>query len=1018
MEYRILGPLEVESNRGDLPVRSARQQIVLVMLLLEANRVVSLSRLVEAVWDDSPPTTARSQVQICVSALRKRIADAGDPDAIVTRAPGYLIRVPGAALDLKRFESHIASARVAVSQQRTEDALRDLQAALSLWRGPVATDLDSKVIQAAAVRLNENRLAVLEDSIELELELGRHHDVVGELHELVARYPLRDRLRAQHMLALYRSGRQAEALESYRVARQLLNDELGLDPSAALRSLHAAILASASELDLPADIRAASWQRQSGSPLEPRQLPPPVSNFTGRESDLAAIRRILSSAEIGNPEAQQVRVLAISGKAGVGKTAMAIQLAHELRDDYPDAQFFMHLIDCDGRPKSAMELLEYLLRSLGVMPAAIPASIEERTADYRSALARRRILLVLDNADSASQVLPLIPGNPNCAVIATCRKTLALVHGAHHFEVLALEEHAGVQLLSRLVGAERVAAEQMAAIELVQLCSGLPLALRIVAAKLAARPHWKIRQMASRLENEGRRLDELSLDGVGIRASISISYLGLPDNARRLFRRLSLLGPIDFAGWAGLPLLDLTDAADADLIEFLVESRLVEVHVGRNQSVRYRLHDLIRIFALERLALEEPAHERSAAVGRLLACWLFLAGEAHRRIYSGHFGLLHGSARRWPLPTELVDEVLENPVAWFRTEHAGLLAAIFQAGRAGLDELCWDLALTSVTMFEAENLIDEWRRTHEAAIEAVRLAGNPRGEAAMLYSLGVAAVAKRLDDPLSFLVPALRIFEDLGDIHGRALTLVILAFVDWLRGQYDDALARYRAAHAGARLVGDLVSEVTALNGIAQIHAERRDYQAAEARFNQALAICKMVKVGRVTAQTEYRLGSLYLRTGDLHRAEELFQSVLIDVRHAGDLVGEAYALCGVGIARTRRGQLAGAEADLKKALALSKDTGDPLAGGQALLALAELWLAIGSADDAMGHVLDAQGLLASVGSPLWLARALELEGRLHERAGILPAAAAAWSSALEMISDADPALTSTLQTALGRIGH
>jgi DNA-binding SARP family transcriptional activator len=1022
MEFRLLGPVEVVLDDEPVGIAAARQEIVLTMLLLEANRVVSVSRLVDALWDEEPPLTAKSQVQISVSALRRLLARPDDSSVITTRSPGYLIRVPDEALDLRRFELLAARGASFAAEQQNAEAVQQHRAALGLWRGPAAMGVESRVVQSAAVRLNESRLAVLENCLDLELQLGRHQELVGELRELIAKYPLRERFRAQLMIALYRSGRQAEGLEVFRTARDTLMEELGLEPGDELRTLERAILANDPELDLPEGggrVTMHGVTVHGGLTVvpTPRQLPAAIADFTGREDLLAQVCELLSPASQWDGS-RHVPVVTLTGRGGVGKTALALYAAHLLRDAYPDGQLFTQLNEGEGQPKSTAGLLERFLRSFGVAPTALPAGVEERAVMYRSWLAERRVLIVFDGAVSTKRVLPLLPGSPSCAVIITSRNRLSGLAGAHRFDIEPLDEQSGLDLLSRAIGVDRVAAEEESARALVGLCERLPLALRIAAAKLAARPHWRVRQMVRRLEDEKRRLDELDLDGVSIRATLSLSYDNLDEDGRRLLRRLSLLGSIDFASWVSAPLLELDVDASDELLDVLVEARLVEAWRTEDGSVRFQLHDLVRIYAVERLMGEESAGAREALLHRLLGCWLALATEAHRRGYGGDFSILHGTAEHWPLPPHVVDALLENPIGWFQSEHSALVAAIMQACQAGFDELGWDLALTSVTLFETGSHVDEWRATHEAALATVRAADNSRGEAALLYSLGTLALTGHLNNASHYLNESLRLFDELDDCHGRALALGCLAFVDRLDGDYTRALTRHRDALDGFRQVGDLISEAHMLKSMAQIHMDWQQYDVAEQMLDEALAVCRKLGAARVTAQTEHELAELCLRRGDLPRAVESFDRVRLSAREADDIVGQAYAALGLGVARCMLGEHLPAEADLRTAQELVGQTGDLLLQGRTLFALAELEFANGRIPAATANADEALRVLGNLGSAMvWRARVLELAGRLHERSGRVTAAAEAWRRALEWVGEADPALVRRLNTAVARLG-
>jgi len=1009
IEFRLLGPVEVVIDGKQVTIAASRQKIVLAVLLSEANHVVSVDRMIDALWGSNPPRTAKSQVQITVSALRQVFGD----QVIVTRPPGYLIQVPTEALDLARFEALAERASAAAADGRVREAVAGLREALALWYGQAGAGMESAVVQAAATRLNERRISVLQDCLDLELQLGKHRQLIGELSELAAEYPLNERFRGQLMLALYRSGRQADALESLRVARQLLREELGLDPGEELCRLERAILTRDPQLDLPGARQPAGLSGKTSSIPMPRQLPRTISDFVGRDEVLREIARLLTGRGAARRQ-PDVPVVVLSGRGGTGKTTLAVRAAHLLRPAFPDGQLFIQLrVDLQ---QGASTLLEHLLQALGIQSDAMPADLDGRAAMYRSWLADRRVLIVIDGAVSANQVRHFLPGVSGCAAVVTSAQRLAL-EGAREIRIGPLDDSSALTLLTELIGARRIRAEDKAVSELIRLCEGLPLALRIVGAKLAARPHLQVGYLVGQLLDEGRRLDELDLGGASVRASLAVSYDSLDEGARRLFRRLSPFAAYDFAAWVSAPLLDEDIDHAEDLLQQLVQSHLVEARVMDDDSVRYHLHDLVRIYAIERLAHEESAASRLSSIRRLLSCWLFLTTCAHRRIYGGDFGVLHGTAEHWRLPAQAVDALAENPAAWFRRERLSLVAAIYQAGQLGLDELCWDLAVTSATLFESGFYSDDWRASHVNALEIVCRAGNKRGEAALHYSLGTLEVSVRVDDARDHFERSLLIFQEIGDAPGTALATSGLAFVSRLHGDYGQALEHYQQALAGFTSAGDLASQAHTLKTMAQIHADWRDFDAAEELLENSSAICEKLHSPRLTAQTGYQLAELYMRKGQLADAMQAFQSVLQLTSDYGDVIGQMYALVGLGDARRRLGDLPGAEGALRMALELGGNADERLVRSRVLIALAELDCDRNRANMALARIDEAIGVMQELGAArVWQARALELLGRLHERAGRASVAEHAWHTAIELVGTADPTLTDQLTEDLARL--
>jgi DNA-binding SARP family transcriptional activator len=965
IEFLLLGPFEVRVLGEPVPIGSARQRVVLATLLLAADRVVPVERLTTAVWDDEPPATARAQVQICISRLRARLAELGVPDMIDTHESGYLARPAVDAIDLTRFRRLVAAGRDAVRRHELAEGAAALRTAVNLWRGEAASGVPSRLVRQVALRLDEQRLAVTEECLDIELCLGRHPDVIGELRELLAANPLREKLYAQLMLALYRDGRQAEALSVYQDARRVLVEERGLDPGAQLRTLERAILDHDPALALPAGRPAGPPQRMIA-----RLLPAPPKWLVGRASTIAAIVRALT------PERGAGAVVVVSGPAGVGKSALVLHTAYAVCDRFPDGQLYAHLRGSDASPVPPEQVLDQFLRALGLAPSVLPGSLAELAARYRNALAGSRTLVVLDDAAGAWQVEPLVPGGSGGAVLVTARGMLPGLPDAHRFDLTALSPPVSWSLLSQVLGPARVAAEPDATASIAESCGHLPLALHVAAAKLSVRQHWRIEQMASRLRDESRRLDELSLDGGGVRASLSVAVGALPDQPRRLLLLLGTLGATDFAGWVAGPLLDVDASTGADLLEELVDARLVEVQVGAAQ-VRYRLHDLVRIYAQEALAAEVPADARAGAQHRLLRCWLTLAAQAHRREYGGDFTILHSGAVRWPLPAEEVDRLLADPVEWYESERLNLVAAVRLAAELEHHDICWDLAVTSVTLFEIRGHREDWRETHEVALRAARRSGGRRAESVVRCSrAGLALVEQRLADAQADLTSALAWFEAHGEVHGRGLALRGLGVVDRLQGRDRAAEARLVRALADLRSVRDRVGEAHVLTSLAQIHTDRGHHQAAQRTLAEALQICCGVGARRVEAQARYRLGDLYLSRGELGKAWAELTTVLGLVTEMDDPVGRAYALLGIGTVHLAGGELEPARAALADALVTAKQTGSRLEG-QVLAALAELSLRSGDAAAAARQLAEADAVFEEIGAAAWRARVARLRERL-----------------------------------------
>ena len=713
------------------------------------------------------------------------------------------------------------------------------------------------------------------------------------------------------MLALYRCDRTAEALEVYRQACRTMIDDLGIEPSGQLQRLEHAILTADPALDPPGP-------PVSGQPAGihvPNLLPADTADFTGRAEELARICQHLVPAA-GAEERLAVPVVALVGKGGVGKTSVAIHASHAMAQHYPDGLLFADLHGGASHPVGAMQVLERFLRALGVSGSHIPEGLDERAEVYRNLLADRRVLVVLDDALSESQVSPLLPGSRAAGAIITSRTSLAGLAGAIHVTVNVFDPAKSLDLLARITGDERVRSQFQAAAEVAEHCGHLPLALRIAGARLSARPHWSIQQLVERLADETRRLDELRYGDMGIRPSISLTYESTGTRARQLFRRLALLALPVFSGWVSAALLDTSLFEAQDLLDDLVNAQLLET-TGSGSGVHshYRFHDLIRVFAGERLAAEESAADRKAAVERALAALLYLAEEAHCRYYGGPYVRLGNDAPRWPLPTRAVEDLVRDPLSWYDEERAVLVAAVRQAAEMGFTELCWSLAFTAGTLFESRLYLDDWQETHDIALAATQKAHDVRSQAAMLFSIGALNVAQqRFDHARQVFAEAGRLFADAGDDQGIALVTSHIALTERLSGRLDDAALCYEQALNLFNMTEDKVAAAYALNGLAQVKLDLHDVARAEELLSEALRLTQDAQCKRVEAQVLSRMGEAKLLAGDLVGAVGAFELALARTRDLADPIGQAYALMGTGIAKLRQGELDPARDALQRA--------------------------------------------------------------------------------------------------------
>ncbi len=981
--FQLLGPLQVRGKEGPLRVPPGRQEVILAALLLEANRVVSTNYLVDLIWEDSPPETARTQVQICVSRLRKLLAGADSTVSISTRPPGYVLHVDTGDVDSLLFTGLVAMARRQRDEGESEKAVALLKSAVALWQGDSLTGLDSGPLANKARQLDEERLSAVELRMQLELELGRHDRLVGELQLLTHENPLRERLRGQLMCALYWSGRQAEALEAFRDGRRILDQELGLEPGRELRRLEAAILAG----ELPPPVRGqaprsagggavepaaprrpavgadrgeparsdaghatnpsahpvpGAAQDSPGAPAEPQphdarpqQLPADASDFVADDAQLAALEKALT----GGRERKAVGLAVITGKPGTGKSTLAVNLAHRLAETgFPDGQLYCDLRGT-GTPATTAEVLGRFLRALGIPGQLIPDSLDERAEMYRTRLASRRLLVVLDDAASESQVQPLLPGSRDCAVLVTSRARLTALPGAHRVELDVLDEERALKLLSRIIGEERVEGEAASAEALVRTVGRLPLALRIVAARLAARPHWTLASMVHRLANERHRLDELAHGEMTMRASLSLTYNGLAPEDRGLLRLLSMARTPTLPGWLAGALLDDDRPVPSDLLEPLVDMQMLDVvGVERTGGYRYQFHEIIRVYAREQLAAQDAPELRRDALVRMAGGWMYLAQEAHRKVYGGDFTVLHGDAPRWAPPPSCTSDLLADPLAWFDAEQGALCGMVEHAADEGLHDVSWNLATTLVTLFEVRGHYDLWEQTHVRALAAVRKAGNLRGTAAVRASLGSLYMSRNeFDMARQALSSALDVFQALDEPQGEALCRRDMALIARTNGDDDTALDLYGRSLADFDRAGDVVGRAIVLTQSAHIRMRRGDVDVAQAQLDEALEIYDGVGYLGGRARTLRRVGQLLLERRELDLAVLTFTEVLELCRDSGDVIGEGHLLRDLGQAFVLMGRPDRARYFFDRAVAAREQIMDFGGGALARLDLARL---------------------------------------------------------------------------------
>ncbi|MED7924057.1 BTAD domain-containing putative transcriptional regulator [Nonomuraea sp. LP-02] len=918
--FGVLGPLLVRRADQTLRVAGRKPRLLLASLLLEANQIVGSDALIEVLWPARAPSSAVANLRTYVSALRGPVAAAGG--RIVTHPSGYAVELAAGQLDMLLFEELVERARAA---GRTREAAGHLRDALALWRGTPLSDLPASPMWDGRLRaLVQARLAAAEELAEAKLAREEYAAAADDLRALIGEHPYREDLWQRLIVALHRGGRRAEALHAYTEIRRQLVDDLGIEPGPDLRDAHAAVLAD----EEPG--------RLGYQPPVPHQLPADVPDFTGRAADVTALTRLLSEP-VSVPPAGPPAVAVVTGPPGIGKTALAVHCAHAVRDAYPEGQLHLSLGGTAETPAAPADLLAEALRALGVAGSALPASAHERATLYRSLLAGRPVLVLLDDAADAAQVRPLLPGS-GCAVLVTSRRRITELPGAVLVELDALTPAEGGELLARIAGTGRVAAEPEAARTIVAACAGLPLALRVAGARLAARPGWSLQELRRRLDDEHTRLDELRAGDLEVRASVELSYRRLPGEAALTLRALGLLGPGTVPGWVADAVLD-RHRSDA-VVDTLVDVSLLRL-VGTDPlgQPRYRLPDLVRCTARERA---DGDAERQA-LARVLGGWTSAAEHAAARLPTTLFSVPAGAAPRWRPADELLGRLTADPLTWFDAEREALVEAVRLAASHGPAQAAWGLAATLVPYFDLHCRLEEWRLTHQVALDSATAAGDRRGEAAMLRGLAQVSIYQdRYAEAAGMLRRARVIFRELGDARGEAISICGLGAADEFSGRHRRALGRFRHALAMFLAEGDADGEAYARQAIGRVHLSLQDLGQASRWLGEALRLAG--ELG-----DDHREGCVSMQFGRLHtlaaepdeamrfqgRALDIFET--LGDRHCG-----AYALRSLGGLHAARGDRSHGSAELQRSLEIFQQLGDRSGEADAFQALGELYRAAG----------------------------------------------------------------------------
>ncbi|MET7699204.1 BTAD domain-containing putative transcriptional regulator [Streptomyces sp. NPDC005485] len=942
LRFGVLGPVRAWRGAESLPTGSPQQRALLAALLLREGRTATASELIDALWGEDPPSQALAAVRTYASRLRKVL----DPGVLASESGGYAIRSLGdGALDLALAQELAADAEKARNAGDLCHARALLNKALSLWDGEPLASVPGPYAETQRTRLEEWRLQLLESRLDMDLEQGCHAEAVSELTALTAAHPLQERLRELLMLALYRSGRQAEALAVYADTRRLLAEELGVDPRAGLRDLQQRILQADPALAEP----SAPAAEPAAAPVRPAQLPATVTDFTGRASFVSELSDVLASASTA--EGSVMAVSALAGIGGVGKTTLAVHVAHQTRAAFPDGQLYVDLQGAGARAAEPETVLGAFLRALGTADSAIPDTLEERAGLYRSVLDGRRVLVLLDNARDAAQVRPLLPGTEGCAALVTSRVRMVDLAGAHLVDLDVMSPEEALQLFTKIVGAERVASEREAALDVVAACGFLPLAIRIAASRLAARRTWTVSVLAAKLADERRRLDELQAGDLAVKATFELGYGQLEPAQARAFRLLGLADGPDISLAAAAAVLDLGSEETEDLLESLVDTSLVESAAPG----RYRYHDLVRLYARACAERDEqPPSERYAAMSRLLDFYLATAARVYAIERPGDRTVDHLEVTE-QAGQEFGDD--GKALDWLHSEAACILACVQQSLGEGTLRRGVDLLLASKDLAEsgASSL------SYEAAARAARDAAD---------ALGDAQAAGRARVTLTQVLSTAGRFDEATEEAERATALGLAADDPWTSGNAPNELG----------IIAICKNEPAA--GEAHLLKAIDAFRADDNRPGEASALCNL---SRVLVSMDRTMTGIEL----VQQGIAIYDELGLTVR----LANARYAL---GIALGHAGRATEALEQLTESLTIFVENRQRLWEGTTHFRIAQVHLSSRRPAQAAQHA--EQALSTGIIGGDWMrANVLTLLGRSLNGLGQVDRARACWNEALSI---------------------
>ncbi|GAA3789309.1 transcriptional regulator AfsR [Sphaerisporangium flaviroseum] len=998
LRFAVLGPVQAWLDGHEIELGTPLQRSILAMLLLREGRAVTPMEMIDAVWGEDAPPRALGALRTYVSRLRAVLEPERSPrmrpELLTSVGRGYALRLPAGALDLSVFERRVADAEAQRKAGDLVSAADTVREALALWSGEPLAGAVGPYIESQRGRLIERRVGVMESLMELDLALGRHADVIPELLSLTAEHPLRERLRGQLMLAYYRTGRQADALTVFTDTRHALVEELGIDPGPELASLHQRILAADPQLAwTPAqpvrapvsrrddDDRRAEPRREArpgrpgdgsaaGAEAEeaerevlhemprPAQLPAAVNDFTGRRQVVNRLRTLLTSVS----GSEGMPVAAVSGIGGVGKTTLAVHVAHSLHEVFPDGQLYADLRGYGEEMTAPESVLAAFLRALGIPVDVIPDGLAERAALFRSLLADRRMIVLLDNARDTEQVEHLLPGTAGCAAIITSRGKLADLPSARLIDLEVMEPEEALSLFSAVAGPERVAVERAAAMDVVAICGFLPLAVRIVAARLAARPAWTVASLSPRLADERRRLDEMRIGHLAVDATFALGYGHLEPGQARAFRLLSLPNGPDISVQAAAAVLSLSTTETEDMLESLVDVSLLEAPAPG----RYRFHDLLRLFARKQAEITEHPSAGALALRRLLGFYLASAQAAHRLAYEGsvisdHLVSTGVSGRSFAGADEAV--------AWLTIEAEALFAAVGQTAESGPTPETLlpaaDLLVAMEPLLESGAYVREFAGRTGAVLATAQAMGDKSSELRARYVLGrVLFGANRLRDAEEQFRAALDLAGITGDRIVTGEIFNALAVVAGRQRRHEDALAWFDSALKAYQEIGAAAGEALVASYSARDHLGLGHPEEAIAAAERGLAIFTELGSGAGMARARYHLGIVLSRVGRLTEAVVHHAECLDFFRAGNQKVWEQRVCCRLAETFIAAERYKDAARHAEQALTLSKEIGHPYGEALSLTVLGRALAGLGSVRRSGDCLKRALEIFTRLGSP------------------------------------------------------